>query len=136
MKKLLALFIAGLMLMTFGISSAFAQADETVTTITCKPGAQLAGDTTLMQICETAAIRLYSMAEEYGAFVLVLGGEDVLSALFRIVDDGIFVQTQAMARNRCISGGTIFRRSLKSRCKTIPIWRNIWTCSMATTSSP
>lgn len=92
MKNKSLILIVCLVLLVFGFTTATAEGTETVTTITCEPGSLLAEDATLAQICETAAIRIHSMTEHYGAFVLSLNGVDTLKSLFRVEESGIYLQ--------------------------------------------
>ncbi len=94
MKNKSLILIVCLVLLVFGFTTATAEGTETVTTITCEPGSLLAENTALTQICETAAIRIHSMPENYGAFVLSLNDVDTLKSLFRLEESGIYLQCQ------------------------------------------
>ncbi len=96
MKNKSLILIVCLVLLVFGFTTAIAEGTETVTTITCKPGSLLSDDTTLTQICETAAIRIHSMPEGYGSFSLMFNDVDTLQSLFRFVENGFYVQSNAL----------------------------------------
>jgi len=96
MKRKSLIFIVSLVLLVFTFATAFAEGTETVTTITAKPGAQLGVDPTAAQIFDTAAIRIHSMPEGYGAFVLSFKDVDAFQSLFRLKEDGVYVQSQSL----------------------------------------
>ncbi len=95
MKKKFLSFIVSLVLLVFAVAPAFAEGMETLTTITIEPGAQLAAITELTQIAEIAALRIQTMPEGYGALALVLNNTDAFTALFRVDENGAYVQSQA-----------------------------------------
>ena len=95
MKNKRLILIVCLVLLVFGFSTATAEGTETVITITCEPGSLMAENTTLTQICETAAIRINAMPEGYGAFTLLFNEVDTLQCLFRLEDSGLYLQSQS-----------------------------------------
>lgn len=98
MKNKSLILIVCLVLLVFGFTTATAEGTETVTTITCKPGSLLSDNTALNQICETAAIRIQSMPEGYGAFSLMFNGVDTLQSLFRFEENGFYLQSAALGK--------------------------------------
>ena len=88
-------FIVCLVLIVSLFASSVAAGNETVTTVTCQPGALLGGDETLTQLCDIAAIRVHSMPEGYGALTLALNGTDTLSFLLKVEESGVYLQSQA-----------------------------------------
>lgn len=95
MKKKCLIFIVSLVLLVFSVAPAFAEGAETLTTITIKPGAQLAAITELTQIAEIAALRIQTMEDGYGALAIMLNQTDAVTALFHVDEGGAYVQSQA-----------------------------------------
>lgn len=91
-NKSLVLFVC-LVLMIFGFTTAFAGDTETVTTITVRPGSLLAEYEAVKQICDIAAIRLHSLPDGYGAFVLSLDDVDALQSLFKLEENGVYMKS-------------------------------------------
>ena len=52
--------------------------------------------TSLTKLCDVASIRLHSAPEGYGALVLSLGEVDALTNLFRMEDDGFYLQSDML----------------------------------------
>jgi hypothetical protein len=90
------IFVVCLVLIVSSFASSMAAGNETVTTVTCKPGALLGNDETLNQICDIAAIRVHSMPEGYGALTLALNDVDTLSILLKLEENGFYLQSQAL----------------------------------------
>ncbi|MBN1777198.1 MAG: hypothetical protein JW811_03665 [Clostridiales bacterium] len=95
--KSIILFVC-LVLTVFGITSATAESLETVTTISLQTGTLLADYEEVSQILDTAAIRIHSMPDGYGAFVLSLNGTDALKSLLKAEQDGVYVQCNALGQ--------------------------------------
>lgn len=95
MKRLRYIVMIILVLALFAATVAMAEDTETVTTITCKPGTLLSDDI-LNQICDTASLRIHSLSDGYGALVLSLGEVDALTNLFRVGEDGFYVQSDLL----------------------------------------
>ena len=98
MKSKCILVFVCLVLMVFAFTSAAAENMETVTTISLQPGTLMADTEDVGQILDIAAIRIHSMPEGYGAFVLSLNDTDALTSLFRLEQDGIYVQCNALGQ--------------------------------------
>ena len=94
MKRKSLIFLMCLILTVFTMAPAMADDMETVTTITVQPGPLLGADEMLQQIFDIAAISFHSMPDNYGGLVLSLNGNDVLSIALKLVEDGIFAQTE------------------------------------------
>ncbi len=95
MKRFRYIVMIILVLALFASTTAIAEDTETVTTITCKPGTLLSDDI-LNQICDTASIRIHSLSDGYGALVLSLGETDTLTNLFRVGEDGFYLQSDLL----------------------------------------
>lgn len=93
-NKIFALLVC-LALLVSGLTAASAQDMETVTTITLKSGPLMAELQDVGRILDIAAIRVHSMPEGYGAFVLSLNDTDALQSLFKVEQDGVYVQSKA-----------------------------------------
>jgi hypothetical protein len=91
-RKIISLLLC-LALAVSGITAAAAQDMETITTITMKSGPMMAELADVAQILDIAAIRIHSMPEGYGAFVLSLNDQDALQCLFKVQPEGVFVQS-------------------------------------------
>jgi len=85
-----------LILIVFTFSASVAEDQETVTTVTCQPGALLGDIEALDQICDIAAVRVHSMPEGYGALMLVLNDVDTLSVLLKFEENGVYLESQAL----------------------------------------
>ena len=95
--KSTVLFIV-LLLLVFCITSSGADSLETVTTITVQTGSLLSEYEEVSQILDLAAIRIHSMADGYGAFVLSLNNTDALTSLFKSEQDGLYVQSNVIGQ--------------------------------------
>ena len=91
-NKIFALLVC-LALLVSGFTAAAAQDMETVTTVTLKSGPLMAELQDVAQILDIAAIRIHSMPEGYGAFVLSLNDTDALMSLFKVEQEGVYVQS-------------------------------------------
>ncbi|HPJ01590.1 MAG TPA: hypothetical protein PKU80_01985 [Candidatus Limiplasma sp.] len=92
-NKVFALLMC-LVLLALGFTSASAdQSTETVTTLSLKAGPLLAEPVEVGQILDTASIRIHTMPDGYGAFVLTLNNIDTLQSLFKAEQDGVYVQS-------------------------------------------
>ena len=98
MKHKSVILLVLLLLITFGATVAVAQSTETVTTVTVKTGALLAEYEDESQILDIAALRFHSMPEGYGAFALSLNGNDTLQSMFKLEEDGLYVQSAMLGQ--------------------------------------
>ena len=98
MKNKGLILIVWLVLLVFGFSSAAAAETETVTTITLKLGAQLEVEDVVNQVLDSAAIRIHTMPEGYGAFAVSLNDVDALKSLFKLEESGLYVQSDILGQ--------------------------------------
>ncbi len=91
-NKIFALLVC-LALLVSVMTAAAAQDMETVSTVTLKSGPLMAELKDVADILDIAAIRIHSMPEGYGAFVLSLNDTDALKSLFKVEQDGVYVQS-------------------------------------------
>ncbi len=78
------------------LTQAKADGKEIVSTVTFEPGAALAKDQVLADMCAATALRLQYLPGGYSALVASLSGTDVFSAQFRVEDTGIYVMSEAL----------------------------------------
>ncbi|MBE0600271.1 MAG: hypothetical protein IH607_00675, partial [Firmicutes bacterium] len=91
-RKTFALLVC-LALLVSGLTAAAAQDMETITTVSLKAGPLMAEMNDVAEILDIAAIRIHSMPEGYGAFVLSLNDKDALQSLFKVEQEGVYVQS-------------------------------------------
>ncbi len=93
-RKLLALLLC-MALLVSGLAAATAEDMETVTTISLKAGPLMAelGDD-VAKVMDMATVRFHSMTDQLGAFVLTLNDTDVFKSLFKMEEDGVYVQSR------------------------------------------
>ena len=97
-NKIFALLMC-LVLLAFGFTAASAdQSTETVTTLSLKAGPLLAEPAEVSQILDAASIRIHTMPEGYGAFVLTLNNVDTLQSLFKAEKDGVYVNSDVFGQ--------------------------------------
>ncbi len=78
------------------LQQAYNDGQEIVTTITFEPGAALASDTAVADLSKVAALRFTGLKGGYGALSISLSDKDVVSALFKVTQSGLFAQSEVL----------------------------------------
>lgn len=81
---------------TDALQQAYTDGQEIVTTITFEPGAALAKDTVVADVSKIAALRITGLKGGYGALTVSLSDKDIVSALFRVSQNGLFAQSELL----------------------------------------
>ncbi|MCE5344259.1 MAG: hypothetical protein LLF96_11855 [Eubacteriales bacterium] len=69
---------------------------EIVSTVTFEPGAGLAADQIVTDLCAATALRCQKLPDGFGALAISLSGTDVFSAQMRTETDGIYVKSEVL----------------------------------------
>lgn len=78
------------------LSQAKEDGKEIVSTVTFEPGAMLAADQMVADMCDATALTFRGLSDGYGSMAILLNGEEMVSAKIRVEEDGLYAQSELL----------------------------------------
>ncbi len=78
------------------LSQAKEDGKEIVSTVTFEPGAMLAADQMVADMCDVTSLVFRGLSDGYGSMAVLLNGEEMVSAKIRVDEDGLYAQSEVL----------------------------------------